>query len=109
MHLTAPCSAESSGGCYDTLARSASAGTRTMRLRLRVSLFYASSHGSDREGMSVSPLAANVHRSSSNEDMVMAKITEFYVPTSLQKRVTPQSDSRKGKVIEFCAIGKKPA
>jgi hypothetical protein len=39
----------------------------------------------------------------------MAKIIGFYVPTSLQKRVAPQSDSRKGKLIEFCASGKKPA
>jgi hypothetical protein len=43
------------------------------------------------------------------KDAVMAKIIGFYVPTSLQKRVAPQSDSRKGKLIEFCASGKKPA
>jgi len=39
----------------------------------------------------------------------MAKIIEFYVPTSLQKWVASQSDSQKGKLIEFCANRKKPA
>jgi hypothetical protein len=40
---------------------------------------------------------------------VMAKMIEFYVPTGFQKKVTPPSDSQRGKVIEFCATGKKSA
>ena len=39
----------------------------------------------------------------------MVKVIEFYVPTRFQKRMTPRSDSQKGKVIEFCATGKKSA
>jgi hypothetical protein len=39
----------------------------------------------------------------------MAKIIEFYVPTSFQKKETPRLDSKKGKVIEFYTQGKKSA
>jgi hypothetical protein len=39
----------------------------------------------------------------------MAKMIEFYVPTRFEKKVTPRSDSQKGKVIEFCATAKKSA
>jgi hypothetical protein len=39
----------------------------------------------------------------------MAKIIEFYIPTSLQKRLTTRQAREKGKLIEFCAISRKPA
>jgi hypothetical protein len=39
----------------------------------------------------------------------MAKMIEFYIPTSFQKKVTPRLDSKKAKVIEFCAKAKKSA
>jgi hypothetical protein len=39
----------------------------------------------------------------------MARIIEFYVPTGFQKKQTPQPDSQKGKIIEFCAAYTKSA
>lgn len=39
----------------------------------------------------------------------MARIIEFYVPTSFEKKETPQSDAQKGKVIEFCVPISKSA
>ena len=38
----------------------------------------------------------------------MAKMIEFYVPTSFQKKATSTSRSQKGKVIEFGVRGHKP-
>jgi hypothetical protein len=54
------------------------------------------------------PLAANM-LVGQVRGLVMAKMIEFYVPTSFDKKVTPRSDSQKGKVIEFCVTGKKSA
>ena len=39
----------------------------------------------------------------------MAKIIEFYVPPTFQKREKLQPDSQKGKIIEFCAPCMKSA
>jgi hypothetical protein len=39
----------------------------------------------------------------------MARIIEFYVPTGFQKKETPQPDSQKGKIIEFCPTYTKSA
>lgn len=39
----------------------------------------------------------------------MANITEFYIPMRLKKKAIPQSESQKGKIIKFCAPGKKSA
>jgi hypothetical protein len=39
----------------------------------------------------------------------MAKIIEFYVPTTLQKKQTSQPGSQKGTIIKFCSIGTKSA
>jgi hypothetical protein len=39
----------------------------------------------------------------------MARIIEFYVPLGFQKKETPQPDSQKGKIIEFCAPRTKSA
>lgn len=41
--------------------------------------------------------------------LIMAKMIEFYVPTSFEKKMTPRSHSKKGKVIEFCAARSKSA
>jgi hypothetical protein len=38
----------------------------------------------------------------------MAKMIEFYVPTSFQKKATTTSGQQKGKVIEFGVRGHKP-
>jgi hypothetical protein len=39
----------------------------------------------------------------------MAKIIEFYVPLGFQNKQTPQPDSQKGKIIEFCPTYTKSA
>jgi hypothetical protein len=39
----------------------------------------------------------------------MARVIEFYIPTSFRRKVTPVPQSQPGKVIEFCAPVKKSA
>jgi len=39
----------------------------------------------------------------------MARVIEFYIPTSFRRKVTPVPQSRLGKVIEFCPPAKKSA
>ena len=39
----------------------------------------------------------------------MARIVKFYVPTKFQRKETSQPQPQGGKLIEFCAAGKKSA
>jgi len=39
----------------------------------------------------------------------MARIIEFYVPPGFRNKETPQPDSQKGKILEFCATRTKSA
>ena len=39
----------------------------------------------------------------------MARVVEFYIPTSFRRKVTPVRQSQPGKVIEFCPPAKKTA
>jgi hypothetical protein len=39
----------------------------------------------------------------------MALIVEFYVPTKFQRKERSQPQQQRGKLIEFCAAGKKSA
>jgi hypothetical protein len=39
----------------------------------------------------------------------MARIIEFHVPVGFQNKQTPQPESQKGKIIEFCVTYTKSA
>jgi hypothetical protein len=41
------------------------------------------------------------------EDAMKARIIEFYVPARFQRKETPNPQSQRGKVIEFCAGGRE--
>ena len=40
------------------------------------------------------------------EDVVMAKVIAFYVPSGYRKKATARSYSQRGKIIEFRAMKK---
>ena len=42
-------------------------------------------------------------------NIFMAKVIDFYIPASFQKRVTSVPDSQRGKLIEFSPPAKKSA
>jgi hypothetical protein len=39
----------------------------------------------------------------------MAKVIEFYIPSRFQTKVAWVPPQKRGKVIEFCTLVKKPA
>jgi len=47
-------------------------------------------------------------RHSQQEEIVMAKVIEFYVPTNFRRPLKGKS-ARRGKVIEICTQAKKSA
>jgi hypothetical protein len=42
-------------------------------------------------------------------DAVMARVIEFYIPTSFRRKVVSVPQSQSGRVIEFCLLAKKSA
>jgi hypothetical protein len=80
--------------------------------KLRLSVLTAvSAGGSGRvphtEGRSQEAEAQSFHKI--EEEDVMARIVEFYIPTSFRRKVTPVQHSQPGKLIEFSLPAKKSA
>jgi hypothetical protein len=51
----------------------------------------------------------NAPRFTRVEEIVMAKVIEFYIPTTFRKRLRTSPQPQPGRIIEFCPRTKKSA